>query len=70
MPMEKFRIKSRTIALFSEDGRQVAHTIPKGATVFVEGENFIGKRFVEVVWNETKVVMFAQDIQSRGERVD
>jgi hypothetical protein len=67
----KFRIKTRTIALFTEEGRQVARPIPGGAEVIVSDENAVqGNKLIEVQWAEKLVMMFAQDIRARGEKLD
>jgi hypothetical protein len=67
----KFRINTPTIALFLEEGRQVAHTIPGGAEVIVSDENTIQEnKLLEVQWAEKRVRMFAQDIRSRGEKIE
>ena len=70
MPMETFRMKSPTIALFKEDGREVAHMVPQGATVLVAADKVKKDKFVEVVWDDMKVLMFLQDIRSRGVKVE
>ena len=70
MPMETFRIKTPTIALFQEDGRQVAHMVPEGATVTVKREKGNEDKFVEVIWDEKKVLMSTRDIRARGERLE
>jgi phosphoribosyl-ATP pyrophosphohydrolase len=67
--MEKFRIKSPTIALFKDDGRQVAYKVPEGATVTVKGE-LNEDKVVEVICDEKTVLMFTEDIRARGERLD
>jgi hypothetical protein len=61
-----FRLNSPTIALFPEEGRQVAHTIPQGAVIQVK--TLEGDHLIEVVWEGKTVLMFAQDIRARGER--
>ena len=67
----KFRINTPTIALFLEEGRQVARTIPSGAEVIVSDENTIQEnKLIEVQWAEKRVTMFAQDIRSLGEKLD
>jgi hypothetical protein len=67
----KFRIKTPTIALFIEEGRQVAHSIPGGAEVIVSDENAVqGNKLIEVKWAEKLVMMFAQDIRARGEKLE
>ena len=60
-----FRLTSPTIALFPEDGRHVARTVPFGAVISVEESD--GNKLVEVTWNDQKILMFAQDIRARGE---
>ena len=70
MPIEKYRIDSPTIALFLEDGRHVAHLVPKGATISIEGKTFNGDKLVEVTWADKAVMMFTQDIRSRGKKID
>lgn len=62
-----FRLRSATIALFPEDDRQVARTLPTGSVI--EAKTIEGNKLVEVVWEEKTVLMFAQDIRARGERV-
>ena len=65
----KYRIKSPTIALFEEDGRHVAHMVPANAIIELDAETFNGNKLIEVVWAEKKVMMFTQDIRSRGMRI-
>ena len=67
MPASKYRINSPTIALFLEDGRQVARAIPTGSIVTVDSLH--GDKLVEATWNQVKVLMFSQDIRARGERI-
>jgi|SoiMethySBSTD1v2_1073268.scaffolds.fasta_scaffold601362_2 hypothetical protein len=69
MSGDRYRITSPTIALFLEDGRHVANMIPEGSIVVVESENINGNRLLEVIWAEKKVMMFTQDIRSRGEKI-
>jgi hypothetical protein len=66
----RYRIKQPTIALFQEDGRHIAHTVPAGAFISVDSDAFDGKKLVDVTWNDKKVMMFAQDVRSRAERVN
>jgi hypothetical protein len=67
MSSETFRLNTATIALFFEEGRQVARTVPQGAVVQVN--TLEGDKLVEVEWEGRTILMFAQDIRSRGERV-
>jgi len=68
MSSATFRLNSPTIALFSEDGRHVARTVPPGALICVTALE--GNRLIEVERDGQKVLMFAQDIRARGERVE
>ena len=69
MPLGRFRIMNPTIALFHEDGRHVAHTVPEGAVVRVDSAAFDGDKLVDVTWDGKKVMMFTQDLRSRAEAV-
>ena len=70
MAGDKYRIKSPTIALFLEDGRHVAHMIPADSIVVVQAEELNGDRLIEVLWAEKLVMMFTQDIRTRGLKID
>ena len=70
MPLEKYRIESPTIALFLEEGRHVAHMVPKGSTISIDGKTFNGDKLVEVTWADKVVMMFTQDIRHRGVKID
>ena len=66
----RFRINAPTIALFLEEGREVARTIPGGAEITVSDETILQEnKLIEVQWTEKRVRMFAQDIRARGEKV-
>jgi hypothetical protein len=69
LPIVRYRITHPTIALFHEDGRHIAHTVPAGAFITVDSAAFDDKRLVDVTWDDKKVMMFTQDVQSRAERV-
>jgi hypothetical protein len=64
----RYRIIQPTIALFLEEGRQVARTIAAGSVI--TAENIEGDKLIEVQWSEKTIMMFAQDIRSRGEPMD
>ena len=68
MPIGRYRINEPTLALFQEDGHHVAHIIPAGAFVKVDSKTFDGDKLVDVIWDKKKVMMFTQDLRSRGER--
>jgi len=69
MRFVKYRIISPTIALFPVDGRHVARTVPGGSVVSIDESLIHQKKLVEVLWNDAKVMMFAQDVRARGEEV-
>jgi hypothetical protein len=66
MSSAKYRITSPTLALFPEDSRQVAHTIPEGTIVRVDNKTFDGNKLVNVTWQGKQIMMFAQDLRSRA----
>ncbi len=67
MPLERYRIASPTLALFQEDGRHVARTVPAGAIITVDNGAFDGNKLIDVTWEGKKVMMFTQDLRSRAE---
>ena len=69
MTTETYLIRSPTIALFLEDGRHVAHLVPEGAMISTDGEPFSGNRLMEVTWADKVVMMFTQDLRTRGEKI-
>ena len=69
MPMDQYRISSPTIALFLEEGCHVAHVVPEGALVSIDGKTFNGNKLTEVTWDEKVVMMFTQDLRSRGVKI-
>jgi hypothetical protein len=70
MTTERYLICSPTIALFLEDGRHVAHLVPEGAMISIDGKTFNGNKLIEVSWAEKIVMMFTQDLRTRGKKVD
>jgi hypothetical protein len=48
----------------------VAHMVPADSIIIVESETFNGDRLIDVLWADKKVMMFTQDIRSRGVKVD
>jgi hypothetical protein len=56
--------------LFLEDGRHVAHLVPEGATISIDGKTFNGNKLIEVTWAEQIVMMFTQDLRTRSIKVD
>ena len=70
MSVCKFRITKATIALFLEENRQVARTILEGSVIAVDKKLLQDDQLVDVTWEGKTVMMFTQDIRSRGEEVD
>jgi hypothetical protein len=70
MPTIKFKIISPTIALFEQNGRQVARHVPSGTIIEIDAETLNHKTLIPVVLNGQPVMMFPQDVRSRGERID
>jgi hypothetical protein len=68
--MGSYLIKNPTIALFHEDGRRVARTIPSGTLITVHSAAFdCGDGLVDVTWYGRRVTMFTEDLLSRAELV-
>jgi len=67
MPLGRYRINNPTIALFEQDGRHVADTVPAGAVIEINSDTFDGDKLLEVVWNGKPVLMFTQDLRKRAE---
>ena len=70
MTAETYLISSPTIALFLEDGRHVAHLVPEGSLISTDGKPFNGNRLMEVTWADKVVMMFTQDLRTRGKKID
>jgi hypothetical protein len=70
MSLGRYRITHPTIALFEEDGRHVANTVPAGAVVEIDSDSFDGNKLLEVVWEGKRVMMFTQDLRRRAEAVN
>ena len=69
MAGDTYRITSPTMVLFLEEGRHVSEMIPADSIIVVQSETFNGDRLIEVLWAERRVMMFTQDIRSRGEKI-
>jgi hypothetical protein len=66
MPLGRYRVTNPTIALFQEDGRHVARTVPAGAIINVDSAAFDGDKLLDVTWEDKKVMMFTQDLRTRA----
>jgi hypothetical protein len=76
-PMERFRLKSPTMAVshHGDDSKGVAVVIPSGSEVICfESTAFNAQldhsRFVSVKWAGRMVNMFILDLVERGERIN
>jgi hypothetical protein len=75
MPSQYFRITTDTIGVRLERyGKQVAVTIPAGATVAVSAPVPLERaadpnRCIHVVWEDRTISLFLTDLQDRGLRV-
>jgi hypothetical protein len=67
---KSFRLKREVLAIESVDGCRTAVTIPDDAVIEVmSGPTPSDKRMVDVRWMDRELVMFAVDIQERGEEI-
>ena len=66
----RYLINTPTLALVKEGSRQVARTVPIGAVITVDSALVDGNKFIEVTWNDEKVMMFVQDLNTRGEAIE
>src|SRR5437016_2285043 len=65
-----FRLREETIAIETIGEKRVALHVPAGCIVTVEsGPRPDDRRMVDASWDGHKIVMFADDIQKRGEQV-
>ena len=65
-----YRIDGPTMALFLDGDLHVTRTVPAGSIVSVHSESLNGKELVNVTWVGKQVMMFAQDIKSRGTKIN
>ncbi len=64
---KRFRLNEAVLGIERIDGRHLAVPIPSGETVVVlSGPKPNDMRMVDVRWGGRILVMFAEDIQSRG----
>jgi len=68
---KRFKISRETIAIETQaDGRRVAIHVPQGEIVkVISGPRPDDKRMVDILWDGRTLVIFADDIQLRGEEV-
>jgi hypothetical protein len=68
---KRFRLKIETLAIeTASDGKRIAFTVPGGEVVRVlSAPRPDDRRMVDVLWDRRALVMFAEDIERRGELV-
>jgi len=67
---ERFRMKTPTLAIMTQDGAKIPVMVPKGAEVEVLDGPLNGNRLVDVRWEGKTVMVFTNDIRDRGERLE
>ena len=66
---KRFQLRKPTIAIETTDSGRGAVMVDSGDVVKVISGPRPGDQMLEVLWNGRVVVMFAIDVQSRGEEV-
>ena len=67
---KRFRLKNSILGIESSDEQRIAIMVPTNAAIEVlSGPRPDDKRMVDVLWEDRKLVMFAEDITKRGEEV-
>ena len=67
---KRFRLNEETIAIEALGRKRVATLVPTGSVITVEsGPRPDDHRMVDVLWDGRKIVMFAVDIEKRGQEV-
>lgn len=66
----RFRLKVDTLAIDSSGKKRIAVTIPSGEIIdVIRGPRLDDQRMVDVRWDGRALVMFAEDVEGRGEYV-
>jgi len=67
---KQFRLAEETIALEMIGEKRVALHVPAGSIITIKsGPRPDDSRMVDVSWDGHQIVMFADDVQKRGEQV-
>ena len=67
---KRFRLTWDTLGIESVDEKRIAVTVPAGDIIEVtRGPRPDDQRMVDVRWHGKALVMFAEDVQQRGEYV-
>ena len=67
---KRYRLTSDTLAIESVNERRIAVTVPTGEIVeVIHGPLADDTRMVDVRWNGKVLIIFAEDLQRRGEDI-
>lgn len=69
-PGERYVLRSEILGIVLESNPRTTVSIPKGAIVTVLADPVDGQRMVDVEWNGKTLMVFAQDLRDRADRVD
>jgi hypothetical protein len=65
-----YQLHSPTLGILTEgDGRRIPITIPADGRVTVVRGDVLKDRLLDVIWDGQVIMVFAVDVQSRGEIV-
>jgi hypothetical protein len=64
-----YRIKEPTLAVANREGQKTMVTVLAGSIIVVEDQQIGAMQMLEVEWNGRPLLMFAQDLKTRGEAV-
>ena len=70
MTVQRYRLKSSTLAIMLKDGQQHPVTVPVGSIVQARNGSLDGDRLIDVEWDGRTVSMFSIDLRDRGENVE
>jgi len=63
---KRFRLREAVLGIERVHGRYLSVPIPSGETVVLSGLGLADIRIVNVQWQDRNLLMFAEDIESRG----
>jgi hypothetical protein len=69
MPKLTFRLNSPTIAIRPENDQRTIVMLPREALVTLLVGDIDAKGFVQVRYRNESLIMFAEDLRARGERI-
>ena len=69
MPQRTFKLNTSSMAILSMNDQRTLVTIPENATITLVAGDVEANGFVEVRYRDKILIMFAEDLRSRGECV-